>query len=100
MAQMVGVSSHNQKVAGSIPSQRTCLGCRFDPLSECLWEATDQYFSHRCFFLSPFPTLSNENKIKLFKKEKYLILLVLPNKKAGVRLPATTKTKLSRQVLL
>ena len=31
VAQLVGVSSHNLKVVGSIPSQNTVLGCEFDP---------------------------------------------------------------------
>ena len=31
MAQLVGVSACNPQVAGSIPSQGTCLGCGFDP---------------------------------------------------------------------
>ena len=36
VAQLVGVLSCNQKVAGSIPGQGTCLGCRFSPRSECV----------------------------------------------------------------
>ena len=31
VAQLVGTSSVHQKVAGSIPSQGTHLGCRFNP---------------------------------------------------------------------
>ena len=30
VAQLAGVLSHNQKVAGSILSQSTCLGCGFE----------------------------------------------------------------------
>ena len=33
VAQLAGVLSHNQKVAGSIPSRGTYIGCRFDPRS-------------------------------------------------------------------
>ena len=32
VAQLVGALSHNQSVAGSIPSWDAYLGCRFDPL--------------------------------------------------------------------
>ena len=35
MAQWIECWSANQRVAGSIPSQGTCLGCRQDPL----WKA-------------------------------------------------------------
>ena len=35
----------HQKVAGSIPSQGTFLGCRSDPWSGHIGEATDQCFS-------------------------------------------------------
>ena len=33
LAQVVGALSHKQKVAGWIPSQGTCLSCRFGPQS-------------------------------------------------------------------
>ena len=35
VALLVGASSCNQNVAGSILGQGTCLGCRFDPRSRC-----------------------------------------------------------------
>ena len=35
----------HQSVVGSIPGQGTCLGCRFDPWSGRVREATDLYFS-------------------------------------------------------
>ena len=41
MAQLVGASSCNQKVAGSIPGQNTYLGCGFDPQSGHVQEATN-----------------------------------------------------------
>ena len=31
VAQLVGALSHNQRVAGLIPCQGTCLGCGFNP---------------------------------------------------------------------
>ena len=37
MAQLVGASSYNWKVAGSIPGQGTCLGWGFDPWSGHIW---------------------------------------------------------------
>ena len=43
----------HQKVTGSIPSQGTYLGCRFDPQWRRIWEATlDVSLLHWCF--SPF----------------------------------------------
>ena len=45
-AQLVGVSSCNQNVIiSSIPGQRTCLDCGFDPQSKCLRKATNPCFS-------------------------------------------------------
>ena len=38
-AQLVGHRAANQKAAGLIPSQGTCLGCRVDPQSGCGQEA-------------------------------------------------------------
>ena len=40
------------KVTGSIPGQGTYLGCKFDPQSGCIWEATNRYFSLTLMFLS------------------------------------------------
>ena len=45
MAQLVGVSLRNLRVAGLIPSQGTYLGCRFDPQSGSIQEATNPHFS-------------------------------------------------------
>ena len=45
---MVGALSMHQKVAGSIPSWGTYLGCRFKPHLGCVQEATSQ-----CFSVSP-----------------------------------------------
>ena len=39
------VSPIDQRVAGSIPFQCLCLGCRFDPWPGCVQEATDKRFS-------------------------------------------------------
>ena len=47
-----------QKVGGSIPSRGTYLGCRFDPQSGCVWEATNQYFFFTSVFLFLFLSLS------------------------------------------
>ena len=55
----------HQKVAGSVPSQGTNLGCRFDPQSQCVWEATDWCLS-RCLSLSlSFPTTLKSIRISL-----------------------------------
>ena len=53
---MVGASNQSilepQNVVGSIPCQGTHLGCRFDPPSRCIQEATGQCFSLTSMFLS------------------------------------------------
>ena len=45
-------------VLGLTPSQDTYLHCGYDPRLGHVWEAIDQYFSHRCFSLSLPPFLS------------------------------------------
>ena len=44
-ARLVGVLSMHQMAVGSIPCQGTYLGCRCDPQSGYVQEATDQHFS-------------------------------------------------------
>ena len=54
----------HQRVAGSVLGQGTYLGCRFDPWSGCVREATDQCFSFTSMFLFlslSFPPLSKIN---------------------------------------
>lgn len=46
------------EVADSIPGRGICLGCRFDSRLGCVWEVTNQCFSHGCFSLSPSPSFS------------------------------------------
>ena len=41
VAQFAGSGSTKWKTTGSIPSQGTCLGCRFGPKQGCVPEATD-----------------------------------------------------------
>ena len=71
MAQLVGHRSAKQKVAGSIPSQDTCLGCRVSPQLGCIQEATNRCFFVIWIFLSlslsllPSPSLSLSKKIFL-----------------------------------
>ena len=59
MAQLVGVPSRGQSVAGPIPGWNcTYLGCGFNPWYRHIREATD-----RCFFLtSVFLSLSSSKK--------------------------------------
>ena len=45
VARLTGISSHNLKVAGLIPSQDTYLGCGFNPQSRSIQEITNQCFS-------------------------------------------------------
>ena len=54
----------HQKVTGSILGQGTCLGCKFNPRSWHVQEATDQYFSFKSVFLSyssPSPLSKKQN---------------------------------------
>ena len=57
----------NQRVAGLIPTQGTCLGCGPGPRWEGMWKTT----THWCFSpsLSPTPPLSLKIKINKIKKE-------------------------------
>ena len=52
VAQLVGASSQTPKGCSSIPSQGTCLGCRWDPWLEHVQEANDQCFSFTSMFVS------------------------------------------------
>ena len=54
VAQVVGHHPAKQKVSGLIPTQGTCLGCRFGPQSGQVQEATNQCFPLTLMFLSPF----------------------------------------------
>ena len=63
MAQLVGCHPANQKVTSSIPSQGTCLGCRFGPQSGHIWEAIN-----RCFSLFPSFSFPLSLKINLLKR--------------------------------
>ena len=66
MAQL-GASSHNRKVAGSIPSQGTCLGCGFVPPSVHGMGAyrrppIDASLSHPCFLSLPSSLFRSSRK--------------------------------------
>ena len=73
MAQWIECQPGNQRVAGSIPSQDTCLGCRFSPWSGCLLEATYRCFSHTSMILSPL-FLPPSPLSRINKKEKKIFL--------------------------
>ena len=71
VTQLVGMSSCNLKIPSLIPGWGICLGCRLDSPLGRVQQAADQCFSLTSMFfssLSPFPSLSNENKINLKKK--------------------------------
>ena len=60
VAQWIDCRPANQKVAGSIPSQGTCLCCGPGPqLGACKRQLIDASPAHRFFspFLPPFPSL-------------------------------------------
>ena len=74
----------SQKVAGSIPGQSTCLGCRFSPQWGLMQQATNWCFSFASIFftlfLSPHSLLSEINKHVLgwrLKKKSPLIYLCI-----------------------
>ena len=46
MAHWLEHSSLYRRVASSILSEGTYLGCGFDPWLQCAWEVTHQCFSH------------------------------------------------------
>ena len=58
MAQWVGHHPANQKVAGLIPGQGTCLGCGPGPwIGVCERQPTDVSLTPQCFSPSLFPSL-------------------------------------------
>ena len=57
MAQLVGMSTHNRKVASLIPGPGT-----YDPWSQHVWEATNQCFSLSSMFLSLPSSLSKSSR--------------------------------------
>ena len=69
VAQWVGHWPASQKVASSIPSQRTCLGCRPGPqLGVCERRLIDVSLTHQCFsHTSMFLFLSFSLSKKIFK---------------------------------
>ena len=90
VVQLVGTLSHNQKVAGLIPGQGTCLGCRFnswsgvhDSWSGHIQEATSWCFSLALMFLSLSLPLSLKSKKIVFGRRflkmmwKSLILFIM-----------------------
>ena len=58
VAQLVGASSCTPACCWFNSSQGAYLGCRFDPWSGHIWEATDQCFSLTLVFFSPISSLS------------------------------------------
>ena len=64
VAQVVGASSHNLLVAGSISGQGTCLGCGFHPQCRHIWEGSQlTLLSHiNCFSLSLRRSLKSMKK--------------------------------------
>ena len=64
VAQWTECQPGNQRVAGSIPSQGTRLGCRPGPqLGACVKQLLDVSLTHQCFSLSLFPSPSPPLKI-------------------------------------
>ena len=76
MAQLVGALSCGGKVVGSVPSQGTSLGCKFDSQSGHMQEATSRCFSLiSMFFLPsslPLPLALKAMKRKMSSSEDFL----------------------------
>ena len=70
----------HQKVGGLIPSQGTQLGCRFDPRSGCIWEATNGYFSSSLSLSFPLSLKSRDEFLKTFLKNAIIAVLVKTTK--------------------
>ena len=68
----------NRKIAGSVPGQGTCLGCRFGPQLGSLWEAADRCFSRTSMFLS-FLSLLSKIKNKSGTSQFTHIVFLLQN---------------------
>ena len=63
VAQWVGHCPANRKIAGSVSSQGTSLGCRFNPqLGACERQLNDVSLAHQCFSPSLTPSLSPSSK--------------------------------------
>ena len=69
VAQLVGPHPANWKVAGLIPSQGTCLGCRPGPQLGHVQKVGDRCFSITLLFLSLL--LSLKINLKNLKKKEY-----------------------------
>ena len=69
VVQLVGLSSHNQKVAGSIPHQGTYLDCRFDPRPGAESKQLMPLPSSDVSF-TPFLSKNNEKKFSLGEDSK------------------------------
>ena len=73
-----------QKVVGSIPSQGTYLGCRFNPqLGAYKRQPIDVFLTHWCFSLSPLLPLSKSNEKMSSGDNKKKCLLTFKNSKKG-----------------
>ena len=76
VAQLVGALSCGGKVVGSVPSQGTSLGCKFDSQSGRMQEATSRCFSlMSMFFLPsslPLPLAQKAMKRKMSSSEDFL----------------------------
>ena len=81
VVQWVECHPENQKIASSIPSQNTCLGCRPGPqLEACERQPIDVSHTHHCFFHSfslPSPLSKNKYVKSFLKKENVLKLTLL-----------------------
>ena len=78
IAQLVRHPPAKRKVAGSIPSQGSCLDYGPGPRLGDMQEATDQCFSYTSvvslpLFLLPFPSLSKAKYVKSLTKKPNLV---------------------------
>ena len=75
----------DQRIAGSIPSQGTCLSCEFSPGSGHIWEATNPCFSLSHWCSPPTPcslksiSMSSGEDQKKRNKQSTCLICWLPN---------------------
>ena len=71
VAQWTECQPVNQRIAGSIPGQDTCLGCGPGPrMGVCKREPFNESLTHLCFSPSLSPSLPLSPTVKKRKKER------------------------------
>ena len=83
VAQWIGHAPSNQNVAGSIPSQGTCLGGRGPPVCGCARGNQPMFLSLSFSLPSPL----SKNKFKIFSKIEILVSFSIFTNQISVKVP-------------